>query len=268
MKLIHWLAQFEPIINQIWVFTLTATVILYIVCNLLPSRIVGQYLPLHDVFKPKTNVDLNFQSIGYAMLHTTWATKITHSTLIIEAMLWFVMFESWHWSIPLMALLLILIQSVWIGDKRFGLFFMLMGVITFGAALYVIQLLGVSNATLVAKVVLMLGGLMRMLSHSAELIPPLLINQTDQFVKLTAKNINGKVLLSSPIGYVAEFSSGLPNRLLPVQVNYIYQMVLGIKPTTTLPWAAIETSAQKALVGGYSALASLRKYYGSVVGGK
>jgi hypothetical protein len=152
-----------------------------------------------------------------------------------------------------------------IGDKRFGLFFMFMGIATFGVAIYFIQFMGITNAVLLAKVVLMLGGLMRMLSHSAELIPPLLINQTDQFVKLTAKNINWKVLLASPIGYVAEFSSSLPNRLLPVQVNYVYQTIFGVKPETTLTWTDVETSAQKALMGGYSKLKSLHNYYNSVV---
>lgn len=256
--------QYETLINQMWIFTLTATVVLYIVCNVLPDRITGKYLPLHNVFKPQTNVDLDYQSIGYALLHTTWATRITHSTIIFEAVLWFVIFESWHWSVPIVALALILLQSVLIGDKKFGVFFMLMGVATFGSAIYVIQFLGISNAVLLAKSVLMLGGLMRMLSHSAELIPPLLVNKTDQFEKLTVKNINLRVLLASPIGYIGEFGSSLPNRILPVQVNYIYQTVFGIKPNTTLPWTEVETSAQKVLQGGYKKLNSLHDYYKSV----
>jgi hypothetical protein len=142
--------------------------------------------------------------------------------IIIEAVLWFVVFESWHWSMPFVALVTILLQSVLIGDKKFGFFFILMGLATFSGALYFVQFLGMSNAVLVAKLVLMLGGLMRMLSHSAELIPPLLVNQSDQFEKLTAKNFNWKVLLSTPIGYIGEFGSSLPNRILPIQVNYIY----------------------------------------------
>lgn len=199
------------------------------------------------------------------MLHTSGFAKIAHSTLIIEAALWFVIFENWHWSVPFLVLLAILIQAVLIGDKKFGLFFMLMGIATFIAALFAIQFLGMQNAVLLAKIVLMLGGFMRMLSHSAELIPPLLLDKTDQFVKLSPKNVNWKIPLSSVIGYVAEFSSGLPNRLLPVQVNYLYQNVFGIKPEKTLPWTEIDTSAQKALRGGYSKLTSLRNYYNSVV---
>lgn len=265
MQFINWLPNFEPIINQIWLITIVSMVVLYILCNVLPDSIVGNILPLHNVFKPKMNIDLDYQSIGYAMLHRSWFAKITHSTLIFEALLWFVIFDDWHWSIPFIVLFAILMQSVLIGDKKFGLFFILMGIATFVGALYFIQFLGTPNAVLLAKVVLMLGGFMRMLSHSAELIPPLLLDKTDQFVKLSPKNVNWKIPLSSVIGYVAEFSSGLPNRLLPVHVNYLYQNVFGLKPEKTLPWNDIDLSAQKALMGGYSKLSSLRSYYQSVV---
>lgn len=268
MAIINWLSEHEIFINQAWLVTIVSTLVLYILCNALPDSIVGQFLPLHNVFKPETNIDLDYQSIGYALLHTTWATRITHSTIIIEAVLWFVIFDSWHWSIPFIALSLIVIQSVMVGDKKFGFFFILMGIITFLGAIYTIQFLGIQNAVLLSKTVLMLGGLMRMLSHSAELIPPLLVNKTDQFEKLTPKNFNWKVLLSSPIGYIGEFGSSLPNRILPVQVNYIYQTIFGVKPETTLPWREIEASAKKVLIGGYSKLNSLRKYYNSVVGEK
>ena len=265
MTLINWLSQYESTINQIWLFTLISMVVLYLLCNILPDNITGKYLPLHNVFKPKTNIDLDYQSIGYALLHTTWATRITHSTILIEAVLWFVIFESWHWSIPLVALALIIIQSALIGDKKFGVFFVLIGFLTYLGAIFSVQFLGLSHAVLLAKVLLMLGGLMRMLSHSAELIPPLLINETDQFEKLDPKRITFRLLLSSPIGYIGEFGSSLPNRILPIQVNYIYQTIFGIKPQSTLPWHEIKASADSVLNGGYSKLHSLRNYYNGVV---
>ena len=265
MQAINWLSNYETIINQLWVFTLVSMSGLYVLCNILPDRIVGRILPLHNVFKPKTNIDLDYQSIGFALLHTSWFAKIIHSTLIIEAALWFVIFESWHWSIPFIVLFAILVQSAFIGDKKFGLFFILMGILTYVVAIYFIHFLGMQNAVLLSKVILMLGGFMRMLSHSAELIPPILLNKSDQFQKLSAKNINWKIPLSSIIGYVAEFGSGLPNRLLAVQVNYLYQNVFGVKPESTLPWKEIEVSAKKVLVGGYSKLNSLQNYYKSVM---
>ncbi|TAE55940.1 MAG: hypothetical protein EAZ89_05185 [Bacteroidetes bacterium] len=248
-----------------WNLTLGAMVLLYILCNVLPDSLVGKILPLHNVFKPHTNIDLDFQSIGYALLHTTWATRITHSTILIEAVSWFVVFQSWHWSIPAIALGVMLIQSLLIGDLRFGICFMLVGAAVWAAAYYITGSLGMAQVLLLAKVILMLGGLMRMLSHSAELIPPILLNNSDQFVKLSAKNVNWKIPLSSLIGYVAEFGSGLPNRILPVQVNYVYQTLFRVQPVKTLSWQEVESSAKTALTGGYSALHSLRSYYRSVM---
>ncbi len=268
MQFLHWLSGFESIINPLWVFTLVSMVVLYLLCNVLPDSWTGRILPLHDVFKPHTNVDLDFQSIGYALLHTTWATRITHSTIIIESVMWFVVFQSWHWSMPFLALLAIVIQSLFIGDVKFGLCFSLVGVAVFAGANFVIGAIGIENAVLLGKVILMLGGLMRMLSHSAELIPPILLNDSDQFVKLSAKNVNWKIPLSSLVGYVAEFGSGLPNRILPVQVNYLYQLIFRVQPVKTLSWQEVEVSARQALTGGYSKLASLQSYYSSVMKGK
>ena len=266
MSFLTWLTGFEEIINLIWMITLISMVTLYVLCNVLPDRIVGKILPLHNVFKPHTNVDLDYQSIGYALLHTTWVTRITHATVVLDALLWFVIFQSWHESLPYLALGTMLIQAVWIGDKKFGFFFLLMGAATFAGALGLINWLGLGEAVLVAKEVLMLGGLMRMLGHSAEPIPPLLVNDTDQCATLSAENVNWKVPFASLIGYVGEFSSGLPNRILPVHVNYLYQTLFRVKPQATLPWKEVKTSAHKALVGGYSQLDALQQYYRSVTG--
>ncbi|MDX1908175.1 MAG: hypothetical protein SF053_14155 [Bacteroidia bacterium] len=261
MQVLQWIASFETSINLMWNLTLGAMVLLYILCNILPDSLVGKILPLHDVFKPHTNVDLDFQSIGYALLHTTWATRITHSMIMVEAVMWFVVFEGWHWSVPAIALAAIVLQSLLIGDSRFGICFTLVGAAIWGIALVISG----PQVLLLAKVILMLGGLMRMLSHSAELIPPILLDDSDRFVKLSAQNVNWKIPLSSLIGYVAEFGSGLPNRILPVQVNYLYQRIFRVQPVKTLAWHEVETSAKSALTGGYSALHSLQQYYSSVM---
>ena len=265
MHLLHWLTPYETIINQLWLFTITAMVALYILCNVLPDRIAGHFLPLHNVFKPHTNVDLDFQSIGYAMLHTKWVTRITHYTIIIEVLLWFVIFQSWHWSIPFIVLTAILVQSVFIGDIKFGLCFIIMGTVTLMGGNYAIRILGMHDAVLLSEVVLMTGGLVRMIGHSAEPMPPLLLDKTDQFVKLTSDNINYKIPLVAVIGYVAEFSSALPNRLFPVQVNYLYQTIFRVNPKATLPWRQIEVSAKSVLTGGYSKLDALHTYYNGIM---
>ncbi|MDX2282766.1 MAG: hypothetical protein NW241_01330 [Bacteroidia bacterium] len=264
MNLIHWLSGFEETIGLIWTLTLIATAALYAGCNLLPDRLVGPFLPLHDVFKPRTNVDLDYQSIGYVLLHTTWVTRITHATVILDALLWFVIFQSWHESLPYAALGLMLVQSLFIGDRKFGFFFLLMGAAALAGALALISWLGMAGAVLTAQVILMLGGLMRMLGHAAEPVPPLLVNDSDQFTRLSADNVNWKVPLASLIGYVGEFGSGLPSRILPVQANYLYQTLFRVPPKAALAWPDVKRAAQQVLSGGYTQLAALERYYRSV----
>ena len=264
MQLLNWLAQHATIINPLWLFTLISMAVLYVICNLLPDRIVGNFLPLHNVFKPRTNIDLDYQSIGYAMLHTKWINRFTHYSIGFDVILWFVIFESWHWSVPFIVLALILVQSLLIGDIKFGLCFVLMSAVTFAGALGIIHFAGMQDAALLAKVVLMADGLMRMVGHSAEFMPPLLLDDTDRFVKLTPENINYKIPLAAAIGYVAEFGSGLPTRLFPVQVNFVYQRVFRGTPRKGLSWSDVEASAKKALTGGYYQLETLGNYYNSV----
>lgn len=263
-KILLFLNENVAIINLIWVITLVSMVVLYVLCNILPNRIIGKLLPLHIVFKPKTNFDLDFQSIGYALLHTKWINRITHYTIFLDAILWFVIFQFWHWSIAPTILAAILLQAILIGDKKFGVSFLIMGGLAFLGGALIIQYAGMQNAVLISKVVLMTGALLRMISHSFELMPPLVLSKTDQFVPLNHRTINWKIPVLTFVGYVAEFSSALPNRLFPVQINYLHQKMLGIKPITNMPWSEIKTKSQNVLKGGYSKLKILNIYYSSV----
>ena len=260
----HLLTGYEGIINQLWLFTFCSMIFLYIACNLMPDWLVGNILPLHNVFRPRMNVDLDYQSIGYAMLHTKWFARITHYTIILDAVMWFVVFYSMHWAVVLCAIIATVLQVLFIGERKFGVSFVLSYAMVLGASFGFVKLAGMHDALLVAKVILMTGGLVRMIGHSVEKIPPLLLEKSDRFIKLSLKNITWKIPVVVLVGYIAEFSSGLPNRLMPVQINFLYQAIFRVKPTVTLPWREIEASAKNTLVNGYFALASLRNYYNKV----
>ena len=62
-------------------------------------------------------------------------------------------------------------------------------------------------------------------------------------------------------GYVAEFASGLPNRLFTVQVNYLYQQVLRLKPNQTMSWKSVNDKAFQIFRGGYKEDERLNEYY-------
>lgn len=262
--MIDFLQANSSLIQTIWWITIGSMILLYLATNLVPANIIGRLLPLHTVFEPRKNLDLDFQSIGYAMLHKSWFSRITHYTIFIDAFFWFMVFQYWHWSIPLVILGLMILQSALIGEKKFTISFIIAGSAVYGVSLYLGGLLGWQNAYLVSITGLMAGGLIRAIGHWPDPIPPMVLDQSDKFVRLTPKTVNWKIGVLVYVGYIAEFGSGLPNRLLPVQVNYLYQLFTRIKPEKTLAWREIEDQASAAFEHGYSALAELREYYETV----
>lgn len=248
---------------------------LYFIAIIAPYSKIAKVLPLTIMFNPKENIDLDLQSVGYALLHSTWLAQISHYTIFIDAFFWFVLLGSVHWGLSLLALLVMVYQGFRIGEKWFGISFIGVGLLFFVGSFWVVESLNTlagasytlftSPAWLVAVFVLLLGGLIRFVGHFAEPAPPMLLDDSDQFVKITPKTANWKLLLMPIYGFVAEFSSGLPYRLFIVQVNYLYQRFAGVTPQHTQTWTSINERAKQAFEGGYTQDEQLGQYYKTVV---
>lgn len=139
--------------------------------------------------------------------------------------------------------------------------FIIAGGLAYGLSFLIGNALGWESAYLLSIVLLMFGGLIRFIGHTIEPIPPMVLDDSDQFVKLTPKTFNWKIVALVFVGYIAEFSSGLPNRLFPVHVNYISQLIFGVKPDKTKPWKEVKQLSDMAFEGGYNKLQQLREYY-------
>ena len=66
-------------------------VLLFLISMIAPYGKIAKVLPLTIMFNPKENLDLDLQSVGYAMMHTTWLARISHYTIFIDAFFWFMM---------------------------------------------------------------------------------------------------------------------------------------------------------------------------------
>lgn len=267
---LDFLAQNAGWLNITWWVTIAAMVGLFIISIARPYGKIAKTLPLTIMFRPKENLDLDFQSVGYAMMHTTWLARISHYTIFIDAFFWFVIFNYFSPVLGILILLLMIYQGSRIGERAFIIAFLTTGVIFYAGSLALISTIGASSAWLLSIVVLMLGGIIRLIGHSAEPAPPMMLDDSDQFVKINHKTVNWKLFVTPIYGYVAEFASGLPNRLFAVQVNYIYQMFsrLNFSPKKTLSWDTIHEKATKIFKGGYAEDEDLTKYYDMVNGGK
>jgi len=161
-------------------------------------------------------------------------------------------------------------QSARIGENAFTISFLLIGMIYFASSIFLVDVLNSlvvsssifsSPAWLVSIAMLIASGIIRFVGHFAEPAPPMMLDDTDQFVKITPKTINYKLAIMPIYGYVAEFSSGLPNRLFTVQVSYIYQLISRMKPTKTMSWKNVNQHAFEIFNGGYGKDERLNDYY-------
>ncbi len=268
--IIDFLIQNSQVLNIVFLVTIVLMVALFILSVVAPYGKITKTLPLTIMFHPKENMDLDLQSVGYAMMHTTWLARISHYTIFLDALVWFILFSSIHWSLSLVALFAMIYQSARIGENAFTISFLLIGMIYFASSIFLVDVLNSlvvsssifsSPAWLVSIAMLIASGIIRFVGHFAEPAPPMMLDDTDQFVKITPKTINYKLAIMPIYGYVAEFSSGLPNRLFTVQVSYIYQLISRMKPTKTMSWKNVNQHAFEIFNGGYGKDERLNDYY-------
>jgi len=253
----HWM-------NIVWWVTIVLMIGLFALSIFAPYGKITKILPLTIMFNPRENLNLDIQSVGYAMMHTTWLARISHYTIFIDAFFWFIIFNYFSPILGAVVLMAMTYQASKIGEKAFTLSFLILGVAFYAGSVWMGASMGWSNAWLVAIGVLMSSGMIRFVGHWAEPAPPLMLDDSDKFVKILPKTVNYKLALMPIYGYVAEFSSGLPNRLFTVQVNYLYQLILRLKPTKTLSWKAINERAFKIFRGGYFTDEYMTEYYNLV----
>jgi hypothetical protein len=271
--ILDFLAQNSQVLNIVFGVTIVLMVALFILSVVAPYGKITKTLPLTIMFHPKENMDLDLQSVGYAMMHTTWLARISHYTIFLDAFVWFILFSSIHWSLSVVALFAMIYQSAKIGENAFTISFLLIGMAYFVSSIFLVDLLnGLAASTslfnspawLVAISILMASGVIRFLGHFAEPAPPMMLDDSDKFVKITPKTVNYKLALMPFYGYVAEFSSGLPNRLFTVQVSYIYQLISKMKPTKTMSWKNVNQHAFEIFNGGYGKDERLGDYYQAI----
>lgn len=253
-------------LNIVWWVTIGLMVVLFLMSVIAPYGKITKIFPLTIMFHPKENLDLDLQSVGYAMMHTTWLARISHYTIFIDAFFWFIVFNYFSPVLGAAVLGLMIYQAAMIGERAFTVSFTVLGILFFGLSLWMGFAIGWNSAWLIAIAVLMISGVVRLIGHSSEPAPPMMLDDTDRFVKVNAKTFNWKIVVMPVYGYVAEFASGLPNRLFTVQVNYLYQALLRFQPSKTLSWSRVNEKARKIFRSGYLTDERLGEYYQIVSG--
>jgi hypothetical protein len=80
-QILDFLFQNSQVLNITFLVTIVLMVALFVLSIAAPYGKITKTLPLTIMFHPKENLDLDLQSVGYAMMHTTWLARISHYTI-------------------------------------------------------------------------------------------------------------------------------------------------------------------------------------------
>ena len=257
----NFILEHQNFILTIWYITFGGMVLFYIAANHLPDKWISRILPFHVAFEPIKNIDLDFQTQGYQMVHTQWFNRITHYTIFLDATLWFVVAFHIHWLAVALVIGICIVQAGLVKERYFAFFFLISVFGSAGTAFLMGQFFDPQLLYLCSVMFLMFSGILRVIGHTPEKLPPTVLEDSDKFVKLSSSNLNWRVPIMGMMGYFAEFSSGMPFRLFAVQVNYLYQMIFKIKPKNTQSLDEMREEANKMLENGITASPKFERYY-------
>lgn len=218
--------MFEPLfadfgwIDGLWWFTIAGSALLYFLVYTNEALMVR----LNSnpwAFELKRNLDLDYQGVMYAAYHTTFMGRLSHSTLLADATAWMMVIITWEPALMMPALLVFIWQTWQLGDRSIAIVGTVSWLLITVAALGLLGWLGQPLAYDVARVFLMSTALFRFIGHAWEPIPPLIGADHDRFIEINEMNFSPSHVLLPITGYISEFCSGLPYRLVCVHFAFI-----------------------------------------------
>jgi hypothetical protein len=244
----------DPTITK-WVVTafiamIALNVVLHVLVYANPRGIVP-YNALPWAFQIKWNLDLDFQAVTYAAVHDKWIARWSHLTLPLEQVAWVILLLSVHPAAVPLVVVLVVWQAALLGEKQLVLGVVAMWAVLAAAGFACLTAFGPA-ALLGAKVLLLVGPVLRFIGHTFEPIPPFVGLPKDEFIPLSEMPIRPAVIALGLGGIVSEFAAALPHRLIVVQLFWLAQQ-MGYQPRRARPWseaavlgAAIRSNGWKA----------------------
>jgi hypothetical protein len=243
-------------IEVIWHATLIACAAFHLLCYVAPGFFT-KLISMPRAFLVHHNLgtkSLQWQSITYAAYHTHWYSNMTHAGFFFDGVAWYVV--AWTFVGPMAFLPLLLWHAYQAATFRERGLALGLGVSWLGvaaAAWGLVAYVGVQHAYTVAQYVLVSMGIWRFIGHWVEPLPPDVAGN-QAFVKLRDVKVPWRLAAPALLGSLAEFSAGLPFRLLNFWVYAQMQRVLGYHPSRQLTLREIEAETRKIHeLGGWAA---------------
>jgi len=225
-----WSASTEPV----FVATIACVAAFYLLVHLIPRTIFAlQSMPY--TYQLPNNLGargFELQNVTYAAYHTHWYNHATHAAFPVEAWLWFVVAA--HFGGALAAAVLasaLAAQAFSFGERRFAVALSAVWFAFAASASLCATAFGV-DSYFAAQFGLVALGFWRFTGHWVEPLPPGLLGNR-AFVALRDARADWRLLSPMALGYLSEFSAGLPFRLVNSWL-FVAAQRLGLTPERAL----------------------------------
>lgn len=217
--------------HALWVATLAAVAAFYTFAHAAPRTVFRlQSMPytyqIHNNWGPRA---FELQNVTYAAYHTHWYNHATHAAFPLEAGLWFVAIAYWGGpAASALACAALCAQAFSFGERRFAIALCAFWVALSASGAWASAALGARGYEL-AQLGLVGLGFWRFTGHWVEPLPPGVLGNR-AFVPLAEAGVDARLLCPMALGYLSEFSAGLPFRLVNSWLFRLAQR-LGYQPT-------------------------------------
>jgi len=241
------------ITHALWLATLAAVAAFYVFAHATPSAVFRlQSMPYTYQLPNNWGARaFELQNVTYAAYHTHWYNHATHAAFPLEAWLWLVAIA--HWGGPAasaLACAALCAQAFSFGERRFALALCAFWLALSAGATYASEALG-ARAYDLAQLGLVGLGFWRFTGHWVEPLPPGVLGNR-AFIPLAEAGIDARILRPVALGYLSEFSAGLPFRLVNSWLFRLAQR-LGYDPERSLDTRTASEAAAAIHREGWSA---------------
>jgi len=248
-------AWLTDLAEPVFVVLAAAGALLYIACYLVPApmrRIISVPEAFHigENWGPR---GFDMQAVSYASYHTTTLAAITHLGFALDAAAWVVL--AWHflgWFGVAAVGLVKAAQLLSYREPRLATVLAIQWLLVAGGAAVAWSLMGPEAAVLASMATVVVMAIWRTIGHVTEPVPPG-VSGTSQFVALEDVGIKPSLGLSFIVGIVAEFSAGIPFRLLDVWTYDVLLRRLGFRTESVVGYDELDRQRQAIFASGWGA---------------
>lgn len=201
-------------VETVFLGAVIAAGILYVLCYVAP-KLMTRLISAPAAFHLKENVGpkaFDMQVVSYSSYHSAWLADVTHTAFFLESIAWYVLAYQFGGVAALVVLTVAKgLQLFSYDDIRFAR--------AVGTAWLLVPALAIwidstmSDPRPAAMAALILIPAWRVIGHVTEPVPPG-VSRDGGFVPLEDNGLTATLGLSFVVGYVAEFASGIPFRLV------------------------------------------------------